>query len=506
MDWKAAFLSALLVAMAPAPATAFAEEAAGPAKSEKPDAKPADKPDFPPLPADAHVKQSIRLAGRALNYTATVGTLPVRDDKGKLTGQVVFTAYTVDGPQVADRPVTFAFNGGPGAASVYLNLGAIGPKRVAFGAAGNSPSDPPRLIDNDGTWLDFTDLVFIDPVGTGFSRSLVDEEATKKAFWATKPDIEYLSRVVYDWLLKNGRLTSPKFVAGESYGGFRGPRLADYLQTEMGVGVNGVVLVSPYLDSATGFDPAFSPLPFVVTLPSMAAAGLERKGALTPQAMAAVETYARGDYAVDLMKGRTDPAAQGRMEARIVELTGLDPTFVHRSGARIETQAFLREVFRDQGKLGSRYDSNVTQDDPFPYAPEQRTGDPILGSIIAPTTSAMVDFVTRVVGWKVDGRYNALSDAVAKGWNGGHDEQVESVTALREAVARDPKMKVLIVHGWDDLSCPYFASVLIVDQLPATVDPSRVQVKAYPGGHMFYSRADSRLALRRDVMAMYGAR
>ena len=505
MSLKAVALGALILALAPV-GLVFADDAATPAKVEKADAKPADKPDLPPLPADAHVKQSIRLAGRELNYTATVGAIPVRDDKGKLTGQVVFTAYTVDGAPAENRPVTFAFNGGPGAASVYLNLGAIGPKRVAFGAAGDSPSDPPRLIDNDGAWLDFTDLVFIDPVGTGFSRSLVDEEATKKAFWATQPDIEYLSRVVYDWLLKNGRLTSPKFIAGESYGGFRGPRLADYLQTQMGVGVNGVVLVSPYLDSATGFDPAFSPLPFVVTLPSMAAASLERKAALTPEAMAAVESYARGDYAVDLMKGRTDPAAQGRMEARIVELTGLDPTFVHRSGGRIETQAFLREVFRDQGKLGSRYDSNVTQDDPFPYAPEQRTGDPILGSIIAPTTSAMVDFVTRVVGWKVEGRYNALSETVAKGWNGGHDEQVESVTALREAVARDPKMKVLIVHGWDDLSCPFFASVLIVDQLPATIDPGRVQVKEYPGGHMFYSRADSRLALRRDVMAIYGAR
>ncbi len=501
MGLKIAALGALILALGSA-SLATADEAAPAAKAEKSDAKP----DLPAFPPDAHVRQTLRLGGRELAYTTTVGALPVRDDKGKITAQVVFTAYTVEGGSPADRPVTFAFNGGPGAASVYLNLGAIGPKRVAFGAAGDSPSDPPRLIDNDGTWLDFTDLVFIDPVGTGFSRSLVDDEATKKAFWATKPDIEYLSRIVYDWLLKNGRMASPKFIAGESYGGFRGPRLADYLQTQMGVGVRGVVLVSPYLDSAQGFDPALSPLPFVITLPSMAAASLERKGALTPEAMAAVEAYARGDYAVDLMKGRTDPAARGRMEAKIVALTGLDPNFVHRSGGRIETQAFLREVFRDQGKLGSRYDSNVTQDDPFPFAPEQRTGDPILGSIVAPTTSAMVDFVTRIVGWKVDGRYNALSETVSRGWNGGHEDEVESVTALRESVARDPKMKVLIVHGWDDLSCPYFASVLIVDQLPETIDPGRVRVREYPGGHMFYSRPDSRLALRRDVMALYGAR
>jgi len=472
------------------------------AKADKKD----DKPDLPPFPAEASVRQTTHVGGRTLNYTASVGALPVRDDKGKTIAQVVVTAYTLNGPRDPDRPVTFAFNGGPGAASVYLNLGAIGPKRVQFGTAGDSPSDPVRLIDNDGTWLDFTDLVFIDPVGTGFSRSLVGKEETQKAFYATKPDIEYLSRIVYDWLVKNGRMASPKYITGESYGGFRGPRITHYLQTQLGVGVSGVVLLSPYLDSAAEFDPSLSPLPFVITLPSMAAANLERQGRLTPQAMAAVEAYARGDYASDLMKGRTDPAATARMETRVAELTGLDPAFVKRAGGRIETQAFLREVFRDEGKLGSRYDSNVAEWDPFPYAPEQRTGDPILDSIIAPTTSAMVNFVTRTVGWKVDGRYNALSYAVGKAWNDGHREQVESVTDLRQAVALDPKMRVLIAHGWDDLSCPFFASVLVVDQMPAMGDPTRVSVKEYPGGHMFYAREESRLALRRDVVALYGAR
>ncbi len=474
--------------------------------SAKADTKPGDKIDPPPFPADASVKQTARIGGRALSYTATVGWLPVRDDKGKTTAQVVFTAYMLDGPRDTNRPITFAFNGGPGAASVYLNLGVIGPKRVGFGEAGDSPSDSARLVDNDGSWLDFTDLVFIDPVGTGFSRSLVSTEETKKAFWATKPDIEYLSRIVYDWLLKNGRLTSPKYVAGESYGGFRGPPIAHYLQTQLGVGVNGLILISPFLDSASGFDPSLSPLPWVVTLPSMAAANLERQGRLSAQTMAPAEAFARGEYASDLLKGRTDPVALARMEARVADLTGVNPDFVRRWGGRIETQAFLREIFRDQGKIASRYDSNVTQEDPFPYAPDQRTGDPILSAIVAPTTSAMADFVTRVVGWKVDARYNALSDEVGRQWNDGHDDQVESVTALRQAVALDPKMRVLIAHGWDDLSCPYFASVLTVDQMPAMSDPTRVQVKEYPGGHMFYARDASRLALRRDVMAVYGLR
>ena len=227
-------------------ATAWADDAPG--KSDAKSGGDKDKIELPPFPADASVKQVTHVAGKTLNYTATVGSLPVRDEKGKKIAEVVFTAFTLDGPRDPDRPVTFAFNGGPGAASVYLNLGAIGPKRVQFGAQGDGPSDSARLVDNPGTWLDFTDMVFIDPVGTGFSRSLVDKDETKKRFYSIKPDIEYLSRIVYDWLLKNDRMASPKYVTGESYGGYRAPRITYYLQTQLGVGVNGVVMVSPYLE------------------------------------------------------------------------------------------------------------------------------------------------------------------------------------------------------------------------------------------------------------------
>ena len=495
-------LAVVLAVGAAAPAWAKAADKP-PVEAKKEEADKAIG-DLPPFPKDASVKQVTHVAGKTLNYTATVGSLPVRDDKGKKIAEVVFTAYVLDGPRDPSRPITFAFNGGPGAASVYLNLGAIGPKRIQFGAQGDSPSDPARLVDNPGTWLDFTDMVFIDPVGTGYSRSLTSEEETKKRFYAVKPDIAYLSRVVFDWLVKNDRLASPKFVVGESYGGFRGPRITHYLQTQLGVGVNGVVLVSPLLDGVTRQGGEMSPLPWMVNLPSMAAANLERQGKLTPQAMAEVEAYVRTDYPLDLIKGRSDPAAVDRITAKVTSLTGLDAGFVKRLGGRIETQAFLREVFRDEGKLGSRYDSNVTAFDPFPFAPEQETNDPILDSIIAPTTSAMVDFTTRIVGWKVEGRYNALSNEVNRLWDRGRGKDTESVTDLRQAAAVDPKMKVLIVHGYNDLSCPYFASRLIIDQMPVMGDANRVQLKVYPGGHMFYSRPDSQAALRRDVMAAYG--
>ncbi|GGA79079.1 carboxypeptidase-like protein [Edaphobacter acidisoli] len=455
---------------------------------------------LPPLPPDAHVDQSITLNGKVLHYTATVGTLPVRDEKGALAGEVVYTAYTVEGK---NRPVTFAFNGGPGASSVYLNLGAIGPKRVAFGDQNDSPSDPATLTDNPGTWLDFTDLVFIDPIGTGFSRSLVPEAEAKKLFYTPTSDVEYLSRVVYDWLVKNDRLEDRKYIIGESYGGFRCPRMTSYLQTQLGVAMNGVVLVSPYLNPAINSQGDISPLPWMMTLPSIAAAHLEREDKLTPDAMAAIIHYTETDYASALMQGRSDPTAEQAMIQHVTEITGLDPVFVKRSGGRLETQAYLREVYRAEGKLASRYDPNVIAWDPFPFAPNQRNDDPLLNSIIAPTTTAMVDFVTHTVGWKTMARYNALSYAVNAAWASNDDLRSGSTQQLRDAVATDPKMWVLIAHGWGDLSCPFMGSILTVNQMPAMGDPTRVQVHEYPGGHMFYTRKESQQALRKDVIQMF---
>jgi len=479
---------------------AFADDA----KDAPKDQKEAKGEDFklPPFPADKTVRQTTTVGGHKLDYDATVGSLPVLDEKGKTIADVMYVAYTVPG---RDRPVTFALNGGPGASSVYLNLGALGPKRVQFGAEGNSPSDPATPIDNPGTWLDFTDLVFIDPVGTGFSRARIAEDEAKKKFYSTSADIEYLSRIVYDWLVKNGRLTSRKYLVGESYGGFRGPRITHFLQTRLGVAMNGLVLVSPYLDPTADNNGDLSPLPWMLTLPSISAANLERQGKLSDAAMQSIIEYTRGDYVTDLLKGRSDPQAIDRIVKRVTELSGLDAQFVRRSGGRLETQAYLREVFRAEGKLGSRYDSNVTGWDPFPFSPEQRTNDPILDAIIAPTTTAMVDFITRTVGWKYDARYNALSYEVNRLWDRGEEMNRGSVQELRQSVAVDSKLQVLIVHGWGDLSCPFMASKLIVDQMPLMGDPNRVQVKEYPGGHMFYSRGDSQAALRTDVMKVYAA-
>jgi carboxypeptidase C (cathepsin A) len=498
-------LAALAVLVVAAPVSAQRGPGGPPASATS--VKDADLLDLPAFPAEASAKQVTHVAGKTLNYTAAIGALPVLDEKGRKIAEVVYTAYTLDGVSDPRRPVTFAFNGGPGAASVYLNLGAIGPKRVQFGAAGDSPSDPTGMIDNAGSWLDFTDLVFIDPVGTGYSRSLLPDDQAKGRFFTVKGDIDYLSRIVFDWLVKNGRMGSPKYVAGESYGGFRAPRIAHTLQTDLGVGVSGVTMVSPFLDAASWSGGDFSPMPWVVLLPSMTASNLERQGKLTPEAVAEVENYARTEYATTLLAGWRDPAALDRMIKRVSDYIGLDPTLVRRWGGRIDSRAYLRELYRDTGKLGSWYDPNVTSNDPFPWAVNQQVNDPILDQIIAPTTSAIVDFTTRIVGWKAPGRYNALSSAVGRLWEPGWAQTAESVSALRGSLAVDPKMKVLILHGYDDLSCPFFVSQLVIDQIPLSVkgDASRLQLHLYPGGHMFYSRPDSQAQMRRDVMAMYGA-
>lgn len=494
----------LLTMLASSPARAADEDKKEEAKSaSKEPAKAAS--DIVDFPAPKSVRQSATIGGRRLEYVATVGSLPVKDAKGKTIGEVVYTAYTVPGRAAPDRPVTFAFNGGPGASSVYLNLGAIGPKKVRFGDAGDAPSDLAVLRDNNNSWLDFTDMVFIDPVGTGFSRSRVDEEATKKAFFKSDEDIHYLSRIVYDWLLANKRMTSRKYLVGESYGGYRVPRLAFYLQTQLGVGISGMTLVSPYLDPpAIGEADALSPLPWMINLTAMAAGNFERQGKpLNEQTMAPVEQYDRTQFVADFLAGPRDRQATDRLSAKVAELTGLDPALVRRMNGRVDIPTYLREIHRAEGKVGSIYDSNVTAYDPFPASAQANYNDPLLDTLIAPTTSAMVDFVTNQVGWKVDGRYNALSYDVNRQWD--RDNSDSPVTDLRKAISIDPKMHVAIVHGWNDLSCPYFGSRLLMDQMPGYGVTDRVKLHVYPGGHMFYSREDSGAALRRDIMASYAA-
>lgn len=453
------------------------------------------------LPPDSTTKQSVVLPGRTLTFSATAGSIRVFDGKGEPLADLAYTSYQLDGAEKANRPVTFLFNGGPGSASAWLQFGNVGPWRLSFDGDGAVSSASPDLQPNADTWLDFTDLVFIDPVGTGYSRFVTTSEDARKRFFTVDGDVDSVALVIRRWLEKHDRLTSPKYVAGESYGGIRGPKVVRNLQMQQGVGVRGLVLISPVLDfrDYTGS----SILQYVASLPTMTAVARQAKGAVTREDLADVERYARGDFLLDLVKGQADTEATTRLADKVASLTGIDPAVSRRLAGRFDVGEFRREFDRKNGKVTGRYDASVEGFDPYPDSSYFRFNDPSGDPLMAPLTSAAVDLTTRKLNWRPDGSYQLLSESVNKAWEFGHGiNPVESVTQIRQMLALDPKLKLLIGHGLFDLATPYFASKIILDQLPAFAGPARTKLVVYPGGHMFYSRDGSRQAFRKEVEAL----
>jgi len=453
------------------------------------------------LPADSTTRQTLALPGRTLAFTATAGSIRLSDDKGEPQADITYTAYQLDDADRVARPVTFLFNGGPGAASAWLQLGNNGPWRLDINADQVTPSAAPDLKPNAETWLDFTDLVFIDPVGTGFSRFVATGEDVRRRFFSVDGDVSAIALTIRRWLEKHDRLLSPKYIVGESYGGVRGPKIVRNLQTEQGVGVRGLILISPLLDFREYSGSSL--LQYVASLPSFAAVARAAKGSVTRADMDDVERYARGDFLADLMKGEADREATNRMADRVAALTGIDQEISRRLAGRFGVAEFRREFDRRNGKVTGRYDASVKGDDPFPDSTSAHFGDPSGDTLIAPLTSATVDLITRKLNWRPEGSYEVLNGAVSRAWDFGRGmSPVESITELRQILALDPKLKVLVVHGLFDLATPYFGSKIQLDQLPAFASPDRVKLAVYPGGHMFYSRDDSRKALRADAEAL----
>jgi carboxypeptidase C (cathepsin A) len=423
------------------------------------------------LPPDSTTKQTVALPGRNLAFTATAGSIRLFDDKGEPQADIAYTAYQLDGSEKASRPVTFLFNGGPGASSAWLQLGDAGPWRLSIGGDDAVASAAPDLLPNAETWLDFTDLVFIDPVGTGYSRFVATGDDVRKRFFSVDGDVSSLALVIRRWLEKYDRLLSPKFVVGESYGGIRGPKVVRNLQTQQGVGVRGLILVSPVLDFRDY--QGSSLLQYMTSLPTMAAVAREAKGAVTRDDLADVERYARTEFLVDLVKGQADTEATTRLADKVAALTGIDPAVSRRLAGRFEVGEFRREFDRRNGKVTGRYDASVEGFDPYPDSSYFHFGDPSGDSLTAPLTSAAVDLTTRKLNWRPDGSYQLLSESVFKAWDFGRGQDpAESVSQLRQVLALDPKMKLLVGHGLFDLATPYFASKIILDQLPPMPAPA----------------------------------
>ncbi|MBI3514465.1 MAG: peptidase S10, partial [Proteobacteria bacterium] len=421
---------------------------------------------------------------------------------------VFYVAYTLNGQDAATRPITFAFNGGPGAASAYLHLGTMGPRVLAFGEEPESLSTVRRLIDNPDTWLDMTDLVFVDPVGTGYSRGIGSDDEVAKQFWGVKQDIEAMAAVVRLFLTRSGRLGSPKYLVGESYGGFRAARLADFLHTQQGIAINGAVLVSPVLEFETLRSGPYSPMTWALRLPSYAATALEAEGRLSLENLAEAERFALGDYLTALASGPRDPALAGRINDRVATLTGLPRELVERLNARIPVNVFNKEFRRADGRVLSSYDASVSIVDPYPNSVTARGGDAILQGTIAPLTTGFVAYARDALGYRTDLPYRLLNGEVGGKWDwrsGGGPGPAGSLDELREALALNPRLRIVVAHGMTDLVTPYFASRFLIDQLPKLGDAARVTLKLYPGGHMMYLRPGSRGRLHQDALELYRA-
>ena len=449
------------------------------------------------LPPDSVTKQSLALPGRTLAFTATAGSIHLFNDKGEAQADIAYTSYSLDGADARTRPVTFFFNGGPGAASAYLQFGNTGPWRLDINAVNSSVA--PDLQPNADTWLDFTDLVFIDPVGTGYSRFVATGDDVRKHFFSIDGDVDSIALTIRRWLEKHDRLLSPKFVAGESYGGIRGPKVVRDLQMRQGVGVRGLILVSPVLDFREFSGSSI--LQYVWSLPTMAAVARQAKGAVTRADMADVEGYARGEFLADLIKGVADTEATTRLADHVAALTGIDQAVSRRLAGRFDVTEFRREFDRKDGKVTGRYDASVLGLDPYPDSSFYHFNDPSGDNLSAPLTSAAVDLITRKLNWRPDGSYEVLNPAVERAWDFGRGP-AESISQLRQILALDPKLKLLVGHGLFDLATPYFGSRILLDQLPAYATPDRVKLVVYPGGHMFYSRDASRQAFRSEAEAL----
>ena len=483
---------------------------AGTAVAAPDDAKSGhDTPPPKPLDLPAHVetRHTIQLGQHSLDYRALSETIALTDSKGDKTASVFTIAYLTDPKPGQARPVTFLFNGGPGAASVFLHLGAVGPRIME--SAGTVPTPPVRIVDNPSTWLDFTDLVFVDPVGTGFSRGEGKDDNPGRQFWNVKSDIESLDAVVRLWLTKHERWGSAVYLAGESYGGFRVAAMAKSLEREEGITPSGIIMLSPALDWALLNPSPGDLIAAAINLPSFAASAATL-GGNTQFDAAGVEHFALSDYLAGLAAMKGVPPPGDAFIAKVATTIGLPEDIVRRERGWVGKEVFAHELRRDHNEVLSLYDGTVTR--AALANPWDRTaGDPILDNAISAYTAAFNIYAPAELGYRTELQYRTLPSSVNRQWNfdaarDGQDGLGLPLSNLQTALLDHPATKVLIVNGRTDLVTPYLASRWLIDQLaipPVTRDA--IKIKVYEGGHMMYLRPDSRAALAADAAALYAA-
>jgi carboxypeptidase C (cathepsin A) len=476
-----------------------ADKAAEKAKEEK----------KPPVPEEKIVqtKHSLKIGGQEIKYTATAGTILLKLEDGTPKASIFYVAYTKDDvSDASQRPLTFSFNGGPGSSSVWLHLGLFGPRRVQMGDAGTLLPPPYKLVDNDVSLLDISDLVFIDPVSTGYSRAVPGE--TPQQFHGITPDVESVADFIRLYATRNKRWSSPKFLAGESYGTTRAAGLSGYLQQRYGMYLNGIVLISTILNFETAEFDAGNDLPYILYLPTYTAiawyhkklpADLQSSG--VQKAVEESRTFAVGEYANALMTGDALPIAQ-RTEIiqKLVRLTGLSPEYIDRTNLRIEIQRFTKELLRSERRTIGRIDARFLGID-RDAAGERPEFDPSIAAIIGPYSGMLNDYVRNDLKFDSDLPYEVLTARV-RPWNYAPYENryVNVAETLRSAMTQNPFLHVFVAKGYYDLATPFFAADYTFDHLG--LDPTlrgHLSSAYYEAGHMMYVYPPALVKLKSDI-------
>jgi len=485
--------------------------------ADAPAAPPADaKPAETPKAEQSATDHSVVIGGKPVTYTATAGLLLLRDEKDEPSALVGYTAYTLKGvTDKSRRPITFAYNGGPGSSSIWLHMGVLGPRRVETLDPEFNPPPPYNLVDNSESIVDVTDLVMIDPVGTGYSHAVGKHE--DKEFWGTDPDIESVSRFIYQYVSDNGRWNSPKYLLGESYGTTRSAGVSNYLQQQWGMALNGVVLVSVALDLEAIFEWPGNERPYPFFLPTFAATAWYHKK--LPQMPAdfhafldEVRDFAIGDYAHALAKGvRLSDAERARIAEKLHEYTGLSVDYILKADLRVPENQFTQELLRDErqnvGRLDSRFTGFI-----FDWHSEQAEYDPQSEAISPAYTAMFLDYYQQELKFG-DGKTYKVSGNVFRDWKFQHKipgsffplPMANTGPDLAQAMGLNPQMKVLVLNGYYDLATPFFASEYMFDHLGLSKElAANIEMKYYDAGHMMYIHGPSLTQFKNDVAGFIG--
>jgi carboxypeptidase C (cathepsin A) len=448
-----------------------------------------------------------RIGGREIAYTATAGTMLLKRDDGKVRASFYFTAYTRDGiSDVGRRPITFAYNGGPGSASAWLHMGAFGPRRVVMDDEGWAPPPPYQIADNNESLLDVTDLVFLDPVSTGFSRPAPGEDPG--SFHGVREDVESVGDFIREYIARFERWSSPKFLAGESYGTTRSAGLSRYLQEKLHVYLNGIVLVSSILNFGTARFDVGNDLPYPLFLPTYTATAWYHKklpadlqaGGLQ-QALAEAERFAAGEYTLALMRGNElGDAERHQLAQKLARYTGLSGSFLEEANLRPTIFQFTKELLRSERLTVGRLDSRFKGVDRM-AAGERFDFDPASVAFSGPFAAVFNNYAEKELGWKSELNYELLTDKVRPWSYRPYDNQYVNIAEdLRYAMAINPNLKVLVNNGYYDLATPFYATQYTFSHLGFdTTFPSRVSMAFYEAGHMMYVRRTDREALKANI-------